>query len=217
MCPKDPLADPSDDDVDDYLDDELDEYSDEVRAEVELPQTKPLPWSRFWARQVDMGLCGLLVGFVLGIIASFDGLLPFALSVDKIPRGLVAVGPLGILVVIEATLLATIGTTPGKWLLRVKVRDRRGRFPSFASALHRSFLVWVMGLGFGLPCISLITVSTGWQTLVNNGVTTWDKKTGCVVTHPHLGWVRCTMAVLVIVTIFALIVTPKIMSMQWQR
>lgn len=219
MCPHDPLAE---DEVlepktsNDVLDDGLQDDFDEEFANVEIPKTKPLPWNRFWARQVDMALCGISVGIALGLIAPFLAFLPFDVNIERIPDSLFVIGALGILAVVEGILLATIGTTPGKWLLRVQVRNRRGNFPSLGSALHRSVLVSVKGVGLGFACIPLITMSYGWQNLTNNGFTSWDKSAGCVVTHKPLGWIRGTFAVIVVVVILAGVVALRVLSMEWE-
>jgi len=55
---------------------------------------------------------------------------------------------------LEALLLSTWGTTPGKWLFKTWVADAMGNRLSFMDALSRSFSVWFMGLGFGLPIVS---------------------------------------------------------------
>ena len=48
---------------------------------------------------------------------------------------------------IEALFLSTLGTTPGKSMLGVSVRDYLGNRLSFSTAFRRSLFVMVLGLG----------------------------------------------------------------------
>lgn len=97
-----------------------------------LPAT---PWLRFIARFFDYSLFGTLLWilrtFALGHqpLGAYATLLPFEFFV-WIP--------------VEAYLLSTLGTTPGKFLLRIQVQPRKRKKLDFFSALRRSFM-----FGFG--------------------------------------------------------------------
>jgi hypothetical protein len=99
----------------------------------------------------------------------------------------------------EAVLLANCGTTPGKWLFKIKVRDREGRRLKFADALNRSFGVWLKGMGAGIPLISFIALLSSRSTLKRDGVTTWDQEGGFVVTHGTIGVLRSAVIVTLLV------------------
>lgn len=52
-------------------------------------------------------------------------------------------------VFLEGWLLSRFGTTPGKWLFNLHVRDHAGELPAFTSVLKRAFFIWAFTWGFG--------------------------------------------------------------------
>jgi uncharacterized RDD family membrane protein YckC len=84
-------------------------------------------------------------------------------------------------------ILANCGTTPGKWLFKINVRDSRGRKLSFSDALNRSFSVLFKDMGAGIPFISLFALLSSKSKLKKDGITTWDEDGGHVVTHEKIG------------------------------
>lgn len=81
-------------------------------------------------------------------------------------------------VVLEAAVLSTLGTTPGKMLfgmslLRFTADDPRAPL-GFLHALNRSFMVFVGGMGMMFSFLPLLTgLISLWQ-LKRNGITMWD-------------------------------------------
>jgi len=149
----------------------------------EVPQI--CPFTRFCARGIDI----MLFAFLVGVFISFTD--PTILNIDY--------GVLGIIILffwvfVETILLSTWGTTPGKYLLNITLRDSNGEKLSFSKALKRSFFVWFIGLGLGL--ITLITLIMACNTLEKNGKTTWDRYGGYIVSHKKVGMLR------VLITIF---------------
>jgi len=98
-------------------------------------------------------------------------------------------------VFIESLLLSTIGTTPGKWLFKIRLIPPSGDRPNYSTALSRSFKVWWRGLGIGFPLVSLITLIIAYEKLTKNGTTTWDKDDGFSVAHDRIGPLRVIVAV----------------------
>jgi uncharacterized RDD family membrane protein YckC len=144
------------------------------------------PWLRLGARFVDVSLFsvggGLLLGFAYPEL--FDGSYGPGIS------SLVGMGFLVAWIVVESMLLSSWGTTPGKLLLNVRLRNRNNDKPKFLSALNRSFLVWWRGLGIGFPIITLIAQLRAHRALTTNGVTTWDRDLGFRVRHDRVGPLR---------------------------
>lgn len=136
------------------------------------------PWVRYWARYCDLSLFTLFCVLI------------------KTPSFLFRMLTLFIWIFIEGCLLSTWGTTPGKWLLKIRLTDSEMNKLTFSEALGRSFSVWFKGLGMGFPIISLITRIIAYIKLKRNGITTWDWKGDYVVTHKRIGALR------VVVTIF---------------
>ncbi|MBL4596510.1 MAG: RDD family protein [Robiginitomaculum sp.] len=159
------------------------------------------PWVRFWARSLDVYIFALIFGLVFGLFFNLE-------NVPDILFGMIA---LVVWVFIEAVLLSSWGTTPGKWLLKVRVQDHGAKL-EFSKALNRSFYVWFRGLGFGIPIITLFTQSTSYDRLKKQGITPWDEKGGLKVSHKKIGFVRITFAVLIVLMFFSLIALGSLLT-----
>lgn len=61
-------------------------------------------------------------------------------------------------VFIEALLLSSFQTTPGKWLFKTNIALSSGAPISFSQALSRSLKVWWRGFGTGFPIAAMITM-----------------------------------------------------------
>ncbi len=154
------------------------------------------PWVRYLARMVDIWLFSVLVGLTAGI---------FAPSILNVPNIVLTIEILFAWVFQESILLANCGTTPGKWLFKINVRDSRGRKLSFSDALNRSFSVLFKGMGAGIPVISLISLLSSKSKLKKDGITTWDEDGGYVVTHEKIGVGRSIVIAISIVVFLSLI------------
>jgi len=159
------------------------------------PVAQVRPWVRYWARMLDIFLFSLLVGFAIGVLAP---------SILDAPDVVVGFFVMQMWVFQESILLSTLGTTPGKWLLRTRVRDANGNKLSLSSALGRSFSVWLKGCGLGIPIISLVTLIGSRGGLKRTGTTSWDRAGQYVVTHGKIGLVRCTVVVILFIGLFLL-------------
>lgn len=149
-------------------------YSRETDQEV----VRPRPWIRFWARMIDYSL----FFFVIGLFN-----LQFSLS------GIVA---MFLWVFVEALLISTTGITPGKWILRVEIRNKEGEKLSVSDSLNRSISVWWLGMGAGIPIVTLITMIVAAVKLNNTGVTTWDRRSEFKVLHGKVGTLRTMIVIL---------------------
>jgi uncharacterized RDD family membrane protein YckC len=151
----------------------------------------PHPWHRWFARMVDLFCFGVLFGMMIEILAPGA----FARANDIFVNVLL----LAAWVPVEALLLATFGTTPGKALLRITLGNADGSRLSFGLALDRSFQVWIGGLGLGLPLVALITEVAGYNRLMTHGATTWDNRLGLRVSHAHVSAARWTAIALIVI------------------
>lgn len=163
------------------------------------------PWLRFGARVIDYYLNTLnlffIIGFFIGFAApqAFEGLnLMLGNFFYSIIFGMVF---MFIWVYIEAQLLCSWGTTPGRWVLGIVLRDSNGQKLSFSDALKRSFSVWLRGMGIGLPLISLVTVLESYNELTKKGITSWDQDGGFVVSHQRIGLFKIILAILLFILV----------------
>jgi uncharacterized RDD family membrane protein YckC len=152
----------------------------------------PRPWRRWAARWIDETLALIVWTALLAAVAPFTA--PTMLTRLML---FFAVFPAAF-VVIEAAMLYGFGATPGKALFGVIVRDQDGAVLSFGRALHRSFRVFVQGIGMGLPILSLCTVLSAYFSLHDGGVTAWDRAGRFSVTHRPIGMAQRLTALLIL-------------------
>jgi len=154
------------------------EFGDKNRIKDELGCPQVRPWVRYWARLIDVIIFGLVLGIFIGIFY------PSALEMSENSLGIVM---LLMYVFIEPAMLASWGTTPGKAILKIRVRNSKGANLSYTEALTRSFKVYILGLGLGLPIVSLITNIVAYVRLTKEGITSWDEQGNFKVTHQIIG------------------------------
>lgn len=155
------------------------------------------PWVRFWARHLDMIVWTMGLGVILTNVA------PSILEAD-IPDAVLCMGFWFSWIPIEAFLLSSWGTTPGKWLLKIKVRDSAGEKLTFSSALNRSFAVWWSGLAIGFPLAQVLSFTLAYNNLKRDEVTSWDRMGGFVVSHERIGIWRVIVGTLALVGVTSL-------------
>lgn len=155
------------------------------------------PWIRYCARNIDVYL---LTSFVLT--------LQMLIYPEKqLDANIAAIGVHVVWVLFEAQLLATWGTTPGKWLLRTTVRDSANNKLSLKTALIRSTLVWSVGMAL-YTFLSSFTQVLAYMSLKEKGKTLWDEYCKCNVTHEKIELERIpliTVAILLPLLIIGLV------------
>jgi uncharacterized RDD family membrane protein YckC len=100
---------------------------------------------------------------------------------------------------VEANLLSSIGTTPGKWLLGVHVITHQGNKPVLLEAFKRSIGVWWYGLGAGFVPLMPVTMAVNCVRLMKNHPTRWDRKGRFGVILSPRGWLKTSVALAVVV------------------
>jgi len=144
------------------------------------PMRTPV-FRRFWARWLDIQTYGALWWLACG--AAGQDIKSFYLSPWM---GLVMLVPWFL---IEAVCIHSLGTTPGKALLGLRVVNRDGSRLSLGAALRRSLRVLVMGIGFGWSLLCPICQALAWFTVRRTGDTLWDLSGGHKVeARPASGW-----------------------------
>ena len=141
-------------------------------SEEGAPLVVPYAYVRFLGRMADIMMHMTLYLSVLRVsgLAFNPGFLPGsyeALLYLCLP-----------MVLVETAFLGTLGTTPGKAMLGVSVRDYRGRRLTFPMAFRRSLFVMVLGLGCFAPSLMLLALFFSWWWVRRFGFTPWDRKLG---------------------------------------
>jgi hypothetical protein len=152
------------------------------------------PWSRFFARFIDI----YAFGFILGILSAV--FYPNLFSGKAAADGVIV---LFFWFLAEPIFLCTIGTTLGKYLFSITLHTLSGEKLKFYNAFTRSFWVWCAGYGFGIPLVNLFTLVSSYSRLKNTGITSWDKGK-FIVTHNNRGLIKHVTSLLIITLIIAL-------------
>ncbi len=151
--------------------------------------SEPRPWQRLVARLFDYAIWGLVLALLLSELRGL-GLESESLSYWL---GHPLVAPIlitGSWVPIEALLIASVGTTPGKWLfgvfLQFSISDayaRRDTRAQLQRALRRSFRVWWEGIACGFPLLAPVLIAVAFEKIAQNQETDWDFAQDVLVTH----------------------------------
>ena len=136
----------------------------------------PYPWRRFFARALDWALAAILwTAFrLLALRWDWAGWGADALYGYADAASLWLGGWL-VLLILEPILLCTWGYTPGKWLLRLRVRRGDGDKLTWRRAQLRTLLVWLRGTGLGIPLLNLLCLAAGFAACQRDRVLPWDR------------------------------------------
>jgi hypothetical protein len=151
--------------------------------------SEPRPWNRLAARLFDYALWGLVLALLLSELRG-AGAMPEALAYWIGHPLLAPVLITGTWVPIEALLIASLQTTPGKWLfgcyLQFSISDAyasRDTRSQLRRASQRAFRVWWEGVGCGFPLLAPILIAVAYEKVAQNQETDWDFAQDCLVTH----------------------------------
>lgn len=126
----------------------------------------PGPVPRLVARMIDYALYAtLLLGAMYMLHVPYNPYLTPASPFFWAPAPL-----------LEALLLYTTRTTPGKLWVGIRLHSLQAGL-SFTAALVRSILVLLLGLGFMMFPITIITLLLSYFSIMRRGITLWDLRT----------------------------------------
>lgn len=186
----------------------------EVAPEFERTRSNQA-WARWLARGLDVVLlmpATFLLFMGLGVAAEL-GYLPREIMTWAQDPILVRVMELAAAFLLfclwEPLFLANAGTTPGKWLMGIRVRGADGGKLSYPRALWRFVQVWVVGLAAGIPLLVLATMLMARARLQSDGSTSWDESVGAQVTHSKR---HPALWALLIVSVFAVNITVAVLA-----
>lgn len=89
------------------------------------------------------------------------------------------------MVVLEALFLSRLGTTPGKWLMGIRLASLLGSPRiSFGRALLRSALVFFLGTGLMMFPVGLVMMLFSYWSLRSRGICLWDARATTLPVQP---------------------------------
>ena len=129
------------------------------------------PWQRFAARMFDLFFCHCLLLLTIPLFVHTS-------PVTQTGSGLVwlaGVLDLGLMFFVEPLLLHWWGTTPGKRLMGLEIRDADGAKLSLAAAYSRTgWLLWY-GLGLGAPLVDLWRLWRSYAECTDGKALPWEE------------------------------------------
>ncbi len=166
-------------------------------AELERAKTgrtsEPRPWNRLGARLFDYAIWGIVLALLLSELRG-AGLVPdgvaYWLGHPLVAPTLIT----GTWIAVETLLMASLGTTPGKWLfgcyLQFSISDayaKREMRSQLLRAFKRALRVWWEGVGCGFPLLAPILIAIAYERVVQNQETDWDFAQDCLATYAPPG------------------------------
>jgi len=145
------------------------------------------PWVRYLARMIDIWLFLFIV--------SFSGLQEIEFNLN-IPSLIIVPINIFVWLLIESVLLATVGTTLGKWLLKINILNNQGEKLTINQSLKRSLNLFWRGLGLGIPIVYVATAIISFYDLTKVGVTYWDLKSNIMIKYEKIGKLRVFMTII---------------------
>ena len=175
-----------------------------VEKEVEpppIPITIVMPpflaWRRFGARFFDLFLYLLIFATVLKLSGiQFPG--------DPSEQGSawLILAQLVPAILMEGALVSSLGFTPGKWLLSLRVENILGQKLKTSHALVRSMRVWVLGMGMIHPLLMIIGHGVTLWFGLKKGAPLWDLHSGFRVIGAELKSGRVILYWILLVAVF---------------
>ena len=172
--------------------------ADDPREKDRIPPAG-CPWRRYLARNVDAGLYGLLWSMLSQWVFRInpDNFIQFMAGL----AWTLACGYVGWLLtfVFEPVLLHYWGTTPGKWIFGLSVRDEDGEKLSIRTAYARLWGVFGYGSCYALPFFDWYYNYKCYRACKEEELP-WDLENGCsiVVREREVRWYRVALYLLVI-------------------
>jgi len=200
--------------ADHYLNSYERALSSPVEINYSVPESDRLlpvfcPWRRYFARYFDYFWVSAIVNILLALV--------FGINISAIPwfwSWLLGIGKYLVLVVFEGALISCFTTTPGKWLMNIRIEHTYGRRLTFGEAALRAFRVFTNGEGLTIPIFGLYRNWKSYKRHKKGEELPWDED--AVITVKDQKWWSVPLylvliAVIVVIVFFAAIspATPK--------
>jgi hypothetical protein len=163
------------------------------------------PWRRYFAKTIDYVLYSMVVNIIVmaSIVYNLDESVHYAyLDLTDI-QAFYAVLSNFYWFVAEVFVLGVSGTSPGRWLYNIHIRNSDGLRLGFSESVQRSASLYFKGLGMGLPVIIFITSLFGYKQLTKEGITSWDADQKLIVSHGDMSILRYMGVAVVLLSIIA--------------
>jgi uncharacterized RDD family membrane protein YckC len=156
------------------------------------------PWSRYWARTLDLTLWTFLLAVIFGLLVPRWLDTPADMS-ERVHTQLLGLVFLPAAMLGDALTYAIFGGTPGRRLAGLTVRDSGGRKLSPPIYLRRNLGVYVNGMALGLGLIGLIALIHQYRVVSGGRLTSWDGRCDARVSRVRGGLPRTAVTAVITV------------------
>lgn len=147
----------------------------------------PRPWPRMGARLTDILVSLYVVLRVAAAVPALAARMPTDPAAIRVADQLLMTAILGaVVVLLEGLLLHLLGTTPGKSLFAMRVTTAEGGRLSLVQSFSRALRAWVLGMGAGLPILTILVPIASYFRLTSRGRTAWDEAMELRVEHGEI-------------------------------
>lgn len=138
------------------------------------------PWRRFFARMLDLYICGLttfsIIITLISVISQDVTNQVFQLLEPPLGSIFDSVLVSFLAIFLTAASIGWTGRSIGKWFFGICVCTSQGNQPGLMLAIRREWKVFVDGFAIGIPLIQLICMRTSYKLLKKNEQTSWDQE-----------------------------------------
>ena len=135
---------------------------------TDVEKSTPHPWKRFFAREIDIAICLLLIEFVWIVLFH-------RISSESILESyLFTLFSLLLMLFLEPLCISSFGTTPGKYIFGITISNLNGAKLTYEEAFQRTYGVFFWGLGLNIPFFWLYRVYKSRAEYLENKCTRWD-------------------------------------------
>jgi len=133
------------------------------------------PWRRYFARMIDHAFMGAVCIFLFAVVFRIRPLLPNTIRTLNYLSNYFAIP-------IMALLLCFFGTTPGKWVMGIRLEHINGGNLTFREAFKRELSVFFFGEGLDIPVISLWRLIKSYKNDTEGYGNPWNEETEIIYT-----------------------------------
>lgn len=136
---------------------------------IDASQKVRSPWRRYFARTFDFYVYGLFLFAFQALVLNVD-----SSKHSTIENLLISYFAYLLMIFIEPLLLSTVGTTPGKWLLGLRVTDNAGQKLSYVDGLSRTVTLFWRGHGLNIPIYNYIRLWNSYKDCEAGETLDWE-------------------------------------------
>ena len=135
-------------------------------------------WSRFIARSTDFLLFFPVYNNIFLYLSKHSSILILRdiFWLGSVETFAVYIFPACVFyILLESSLLATWGYTPGKWIFNIKIQNQKGKILDFITALKRTAMVITFGCILFIKWFNMLGALLAYFALVKRKQTYWDE------------------------------------------